>query len=163
LHRRLPHLVIGRVLGAPALGLFTVAQRVTETLITDVFPRLTLVLFPACAQIGGDPDRLGRSLLATLRLANVTVPAAVGVALVAEPLVAIAASLVLAVAGVLGSSAALALAAVTGGGLEWLIGGLVAAAVAQALLDLAVSTRLLEVQWAVSFARWPRPRSRPGR
>lgn len=117
-------------------------------------------------------------------MATVTVPAAVGIALVAEPLVTIgfgadwkalvpivrwtalytlcssltwpvqdalravgrpAVPLVLALVAVAGSSAALALGVFQDSGLQWLIGGLVVASMAQALIDLALSTRLLRV------------------
>ena len=85
---QLPQVLLGRILGASALGLFSVTLRLADSLITELMPALSQVLFPAYAQMQGDLGRLRRSTVFTLRFVSaLTIPAGVGMVLVAEPLV----------------------------------------------------------------------------
>lgn len=52
------YLIIGLLLGAHALGFYTLAFRLPEVLILNVFFVLSTVLFPLYAQVRGEPDRL---------------------------------------------------------------------------------------------------------
>jgi O-antigen/teichoic acid export membrane protein len=77
---------IGRVLGTHALGLYALGFRIPEMLIISLAVVAGRVLFPAFAAV--DRAALGRSYLVSVRYAAiVALPLAVGVAVLAEPLV----------------------------------------------------------------------------
>ena len=81
--------VVGRMLGTTALGLYQIAAKVPETTVTVAVWVVGKVLFPAFARLHAARDRLDRAYLAALRhVSLLTLPAAVGMILVAEPLVA---------------------------------------------------------------------------
>lgn len=80
--------VVGRMLGTAALGLYQIAAKVPETTVTVAVWVVGKVLFPAFARLHAAQDRLDRAYLAVLRhVSLLTLPAAVGLLLVAEPLV----------------------------------------------------------------------------
>jgi hypothetical protein len=80
--------VIGRMLGATALGVYQMAARVPEMSVTILIWVAGKVLFPAFAAVHAAGENLRNAYLAALRyLSLFTVPAAVGLALTAEPLV----------------------------------------------------------------------------
>jgi O-antigen/teichoic acid export membrane protein len=80
------YVFIGRVLGAHALGLYALGFRVPQMLIISLAVVAGRVLFPAFASV--DREALGRAYLVSLRYATiVALPLAVGVAVLAEPLV----------------------------------------------------------------------------
>lgn len=80
--------VVGRMLGTAALGLYQIAAKVPETTVTVAVWVVGKVLFPAFARLHATRDRLDRAYLAVLRhVSLLTLPAAVGMMLVAEPLV----------------------------------------------------------------------------
>ena len=80
------YVFIGRMLGAYALGLYALGFRVPQMLIISLAVVAGRVLFPAFASV--DRKSLGRAFLVSVRYATiVALPLAVGVAVLAEPLV----------------------------------------------------------------------------
>ena len=83
------YLVIGRVLGETELGLYSLAYRLPELLIMNLSVIAGVVLFPAFSALAR--EELGRAFLTSLRFTMiVTVPLTLGLAVLAEPVVAIA-------------------------------------------------------------------------
>lgn len=81
--------VVGRMLGAAALGLYQIAAKVPEATVTVAVWVVGKVLFPAFSRLHAARDRLDRAYLAVLRhVSLLTLPAAAGLILVAEPLTA---------------------------------------------------------------------------
>jgi lipopolysaccharide exporter len=83
--------VIGRVLGAHALGLYTVARRVPELVVETVAFNVSRVAFPALARKRAtDEQGLGGAMLKVLRYqALYAGPAGAGLAVLASPLVVV--------------------------------------------------------------------------
>jgi O-antigen/teichoic acid export membrane protein len=82
------YLLIGRFLGAAALGIYTLAFRVPEFLIKQFSDMVGKVTFPAYAELQDDNEALQNGFLITLRYSNmITIPLGLGLALVAEPFV----------------------------------------------------------------------------
>lgn len=82
------YLLIGRYLGAAALGIYTLAFRVPELLVKEFSGAVGKVIFPVYAQMRDEPENLRRGFLLTLRYVNlITVPMSLGLALVARPFV----------------------------------------------------------------------------
>lgn len=87
--QNLDYLLIGRFLGAGALGIYTLAFRIPELVIKQSAGIIGSVSFPAFSQVRRDPGRLRAGYLRTVRLqASVLAPAALGLAIVADPMVA---------------------------------------------------------------------------
>jgi lipopolysaccharide exporter len=77
------YLIVGRALGAESLGLYTMAFRMPELLIINVFFVVSSVTFPLYSRARSEPDRLRRGYLSSVRLqATYGVCAGVGVAAV---------------------------------------------------------------------------------
>jgi lipopolysaccharide exporter len=89
--QRVDQLAIARVLGAPALGLYTVAFRIPETLIDSVSWNVSVVAFPALARKRAtDEGGLGAATLGLMRYqALYAVPVATGLAVLATPLIVV--------------------------------------------------------------------------
>lgn len=83
--------VVGRVLGAQALGLYTVASRIPELAVTSVAWNVSRVAFPALSQQRTeDSDKIGAGALTLVRYqALYALPMAAGIAVLATPLVLI--------------------------------------------------------------------------
>lgn len=82
------YLVIGRFMGAAALGVYTLAFRVPELLVKQFCNIVGNVTFPVYAQMRDDPQALKRGFLMTTRyLTMITIPMGLGLALVAGPFV----------------------------------------------------------------------------
>jgi PST family polysaccharide transporter len=82
------YLVIGLLLGTHALGLYTLAFRLPEALILNVFFVLSTVLFPLYAQVKGDQLRLRDGYLRSVQVQTLYgVTTGVGLAVVAPVLV----------------------------------------------------------------------------
>lgn len=80
--------VVGRMLGATALGLYQLAARVPEMAITTVVRLSGQVLFPTFSRLHAAGERLSGAYLAALRwVAAVTLPAAAGLAVLAQPVI----------------------------------------------------------------------------
>jgi PST family polysaccharide transporter len=84
--RNLDYLFVGRVLGATALGLYSIGFRVPELLIMNISIVAADVLFPAYSALAEERRREG--FLNGLRyLAALVLPLGIGLALLAHPLV----------------------------------------------------------------------------
>jgi lipopolysaccharide exporter len=85
------YLIVGRTLGAEPLGFYTLAFRIPEIAIINVFYVLSAVAFPVFSRARGEGDRLRRGYLTAVRLQTVYgVAAGVGLAMVAPMLVRVA-------------------------------------------------------------------------
>jgi PST family polysaccharide transporter len=62
------YIIVGSALGAQALGIYTLAFRLPQLLIINVFGVLSSVAFPLYSRAGGDRERLRRGYLTSLRL-----------------------------------------------------------------------------------------------
>jgi lipopolysaccharide exporter len=76
------YVVVGHFLGAQALGLYTLAFRVPQMLVINVFMLISAVAFPIFSHARHDPERLRSGYLASLRL-EAAYGVGVGVALTA--------------------------------------------------------------------------------
>jgi lipopolysaccharide exporter len=84
----LDYLIVGKSLGTEALGLYTLAFRIPEMVIINVFYVLSAVAFPLFSLAREVPGRLRRGYLSVVRLQTVYGAAAgVGLAMVAPMLV----------------------------------------------------------------------------
>lgn len=82
------YLIVGRIVGAVAVGYYTLAFRIPELLIVNVFFVLSGVTFPLYSRMKDDAARLGRSYLLSVRLFSLYgVCAGVGLAVAAPFLV----------------------------------------------------------------------------
>ncbi|MEA5456666.1 lipopolysaccharide biosynthesis protein [Sinomonas sp. JGH33] len=82
------YLIIGLLLGTQALGFYTLAFRLPEMVIINVFFVLSTVMFPLYTQVRGDRELLRSGYLKSVRLqALYGVTAGVGLAVVAPVLV----------------------------------------------------------------------------
>ncbi len=82
------YLIVGRVLGAEALGYYTIAFRIPEMVIINVFYVLSAVTFPLYARARTDPARLRRGYLGSIRIqAAYGMCAGLGLAAVAPVLI----------------------------------------------------------------------------
>ena len=82
------YLMIGRLLGAAALGVYTLAFRVPELLVKQFVTITARVIFPAYAKMRQTPDMLSQGFLLTMRyMTTITAPIALGLAAVSRPLV----------------------------------------------------------------------------
>lgn len=84
----LDYLIIGRVFGNTALGIYTLAFRLPELLVLNPLWVIAGAIFPAYASIQDHPETLRRGFLATVRFVQILcVPLSLGLMLVADPLV----------------------------------------------------------------------------
>jgi len=82
------YLIVGRVLGPHSLGLYTLAFRIPELAIINVFVVLSAVAYPVFAKAGSDRNRLRRGYLMAVRLQSFYgMAAGVGMALAAPMLI----------------------------------------------------------------------------
>lgn len=82
----LDYLIVGRFLGAAALGVYTLAFRLPELLIKQFSDIIARVVFPTYTKIQHDIPALQRGFWQTMRYVTlVTVPLGIGLALVARP------------------------------------------------------------------------------
>jgi PST family polysaccharide transporter len=88
LRNRSADLIIGRALGPGPLGVFSIGSEVSNLPTTDMVAPINRVLFPSYVQLAADLNRLRDAFRTTLGLiAIAALPASVGVAAVADPLV----------------------------------------------------------------------------
>jgi lipopolysaccharide exporter len=80
--------IIGRTLGTSPLGIYTLAYEISNLPTTEMVAPINRVLYPTYVRVVDDPVRLRESFTSTLGLiAITTLPASVGIAAVADPLV----------------------------------------------------------------------------
>jgi PST family polysaccharide transporter len=85
---KVPHFAVGRYLGSQPLGLFTVGAEVAQIPSADLIAPINRVLFPGLARLADDLGQLKKTFLDAVAATTLfAVPAAVGIAAVAEPLV----------------------------------------------------------------------------
>jgi O-antigen/teichoic acid export membrane protein len=88
LNWRFEYLLIGKMLGAAPLGSYTVGSTLSSLPTRETTAPLMQTIYPAFASVRGDPARLkGAYQRAQALLTAVAVPAGIGVAVVADPLV----------------------------------------------------------------------------
>jgi len=86
--RNLGNLLIGRVLGAPALGLYALATNIVLVPFSRIAGPLQQVFFPAFSQMGDDRPRMADTWIRATRLVGlISIPALVGLAIVAPDFV----------------------------------------------------------------------------
>ena len=84
-------LVLGKLVDAQALGIFSVAQEISNVAATEMVAPLRRVLFPAYSRLRDQPDALLQAFVHTFAVILILgLPLACGIGLVAEPLVNIA-------------------------------------------------------------------------
>lgn len=84
----LDYVVVGRMLGDTALGIYTLAYRLPELLIHSVWRVLANAIFPFFSTIQEQPDLVRKGFLATIRYTQaVIVPLSLGLLVTAEPAV----------------------------------------------------------------------------
>ncbi|HSO28075.1 MAG TPA: lipopolysaccharide biosynthesis protein [Anaerolineales bacterium] len=82
------YLFIGRVMGAEALGVYTLAFRIPELLVKSLLNLLGNVLFPTYSKIRDNPAKLKQGFLVAMRSITIlTTPIALGLAVISRPLV----------------------------------------------------------------------------
>jgi O-antigen/teichoic acid export membrane protein len=86
----LDYVVVGRMLGDAALGVYTLAYRLPELLVHSVWRVLAQAVFPVFSRLQDDLAALRRGFLATIRYTQLAiVPLCVGLFVTAEPAVAV--------------------------------------------------------------------------
>ncbi len=86
--RNADYLIIGRVIGAASLGLYTRAYQTMMLPITQLTGKLSSVLFPAMARYQDDLPRLKRGYLRAIGITGlITIPLMVGLFILADPFV----------------------------------------------------------------------------
>ena len=84
----LGNFLVGRYLGAAALGVYVLALRIPEVLIKESALVVNKVLFPVFSRVRSDPAMMGRGYIAVMRYLTLMVaPLGAGLAAVAEPFV----------------------------------------------------------------------------
>lgn len=82
----LDYLLVGRYLGAEALGVYTLAFRLPDLVVLQFARSLSTVIFPIYSKMRGVPDSMARGFFMTTRyISLITVPLGLGLALVARP------------------------------------------------------------------------------
>jgi O-antigen/teichoic acid export membrane protein len=87
-NERLTDFVVGRVAGAPALGLFNVSHEIANMPTTEIMAPVNRVMMPGYSKIARDNGDLRRTYLDTVGVMTLfSMPAGLGIAAVAAPLV----------------------------------------------------------------------------
>ncbi len=82
------YLFIGRMLGATALGVYTLAFRIPELIILQFCWMISKVIFPVYARMQDDTHAMQRGFVVTMSYVGMaTAPLGIGIALLAEPFV----------------------------------------------------------------------------
>ncbi len=90
IHKNVDYLIIGRRLSADDLGFYFMAFRIPDLIIISLCHVVSQALFPAFARLQDDPRALKQGALAMLRYtALITVPAGIGIAVIAADFVTI--------------------------------------------------------------------------
>lgn len=88
LTHRAPDFVIGKVAGPASLGLYTVAYEISNLPTTELVFPISRAVFPAYSKMAGDLAQLRQGFLDVLSvILLVTVPAGIGIVVLAEPFV----------------------------------------------------------------------------
>ena len=85
---RIDTVIIGRIAGAPALGIYTMAYDLANVVTTDLVAPIRRALLPGYAKMAQDAELLSRSFIDIWAITlAVAAPMAIGIGLVADPLV----------------------------------------------------------------------------
>ena len=88
LNRESAGLIVGKILGAASLGLYSVAYEIATLATSELVLPIRRALLPGYAKLANDPEALRKSYIDGLALILLLgAPAAAGVGLVADPLV----------------------------------------------------------------------------
>jgi O-antigen/teichoic acid export membrane protein len=88
---RTPHIFIGRAVGPAALGTYAIAEEIGQLPSTEIVDPIGRTLFPAYSRLVADRETLKSYVLfVNAAVVAVALPACVGIALVAAPLVLLA-------------------------------------------------------------------------
>ncbi len=88
LSMRTDKIIIGRLLGFADAGAYFMTQRIGVLPTNELISPLQRILFPSFSQIAGEPDRLRRAVCESINvLGSLSLPAAVGFALIANDFV----------------------------------------------------------------------------
>jgi O-antigen/teichoic acid export membrane protein len=91
LNWRFDYLLVGKMLGAPALGYYSVGSNLAMMPTREATMPLTQTIYPGFSSIRDDPPRLAAAYQrAQALVAAVALPAGIGVAVIADPLVRLA-------------------------------------------------------------------------
>lgn len=84
----LSYIIVGKVFGVVALGVFTMAFRLPEMLLIGNLWVMAAVIFPAFSSIQDKPDELRRGFLISIRLVQLlAMPLCLGLFIAADPIV----------------------------------------------------------------------------
>ena len=88
LQRRGPDVLIGRLSGADALGVYRIAKELAQLPNTELYQPIMRAVFPGFSRVANDLGRL-RPIYADVQgaVAMVTVPASIGIVMLADPIV----------------------------------------------------------------------------
>lgn len=85
---RIPQFFVGRLLGAPALGAYTIGAEIAQLAYTEIVAPISRALIPGYSRLAGDLDALRRICIDSgAGVLVIVLPASLGIALVADPLV----------------------------------------------------------------------------
>jgi O-antigen/teichoic acid export membrane protein len=81
--------VLGLFFGPVAVGLYRIAERVTNSIVTMAMASIQSVALPQFSRLQDDPEELAKSVLTCIRMsAAITLPSLAGLAAVSQPLMA---------------------------------------------------------------------------
>ena len=87
-NRRSDSLIVGKILGAATLGLYTLAYEIATMATSELLAPIRRALLPGYAKLAHDPEALRRSFVDGLALIMmIAAPVAIGIGLVADPMV----------------------------------------------------------------------------
>jgi O-antigen/teichoic acid export membrane protein len=90
LRHRAPDFIVGKLAGPGPLGLFTLSYELAQLPTTELVAPINRAVYPAYARISSDLSRLQHSYLEVVgMIAFFALPAAAGIAVIAEPLVTV--------------------------------------------------------------------------
>jgi O-antigen/teichoic acid export membrane protein len=85
------YLLVGRIFGNAAMGIYTLAYRLPELLVINVLWVMGAVVFPAYSAVQTNRDELRQIFLTTVRIVEIiVVPLCLGLLIAADPLVRVA-------------------------------------------------------------------------
>ena len=85
---RLDSFTVGKLLGAQALGVYSIAYEIASMVTTELVMPIRRALLPGYSKLAHDPDLIRKGFLDGLALiVLIALPAAVGIGVVADPLV----------------------------------------------------------------------------
>lgn len=85
---RLDSFTIGRLLGAQALGVYSIAYEIATLVTTELIAPIRRALLPGYSKLAYDPELIRKGFLDGLALIMlIALPAAVGIGVIADPLV----------------------------------------------------------------------------